>query len=548
MPMRLTHLVATAAIAALLASCTANEAMDTVDVDLKKVSSKVNYQLSGKIVQKMQAMSMAKDSPIMLRIFKEEGVLEVWKANSSNRFEMLRQYKICAWSGKLGPKVKEGDRQAPEGFYPISPGQMNPNSSYYLAINTGFPNRFDQANGRFGTNLMIHGACSSSGCYSMTDEQMQEIFALSRDAYKGGQQAIQLQALPFRMTAENMARHKNSPNIEFWNMLKPGYDQFEISKRPPEVNICEKKYVFNQQTDGKFSPTGQCPAMSTPAAMQGALAAAKATKKLDGMVWYEPTEAERKAIVAKQRVGKELAYAPTGTSLDAGKLMKVADLEKQQARRAELEEAKKAIEIQQAELEKSTRNGKSVPVPAENPLPRPVETVSVEQAATKKGLFGGLFSKSGDNAQQLQPAAAAPVDADQQPAMVATARASNAETAQKPLEAAKQGTAIIEAAPVAQPELAPAKKGFWGSLFAKGGNDARTLQPAAAAPAEVAAQQPADQKPVAATAQPAVSETAKTPGNAAAQATAVTATAPVAEQVVAEQQPQKRPFWKLWGN
>jgi len=567
--MRLTHLVATAAIAALLAGCTANEAMDTVDVDLKKVSSKVNYQLSGKIVQKMQAMSMAKESPIMLRIFKEEGVLEVWKANASNRFEMLRQYKICAWSGKLGPKVKEGDRQAPEGFYPIAPGQMNPHSSYYLAINTGYPNRFDQANGRHGSNLMIHGACSSSGCYSMTDEQMQEIFALARDAYKGGQQAVQLQALPFRMTAENMARHRNSPNIDFWNMLKPGYDQFEITKRPPEVNICEKKYVFNQQTDGKFSPTGPCPAMSTPAVMQGALAAynkkynedyAKAIKKLDGMVWYEPSEAERKAIVAKQRVGKELAYAPTGTSLDAGKLMKVADLEKQETRRRELEEAKKAIDIQKAELEKSTRNGKNVPVPAENPLPRPVETASVEQSATKKSFWGGLFSNNGDDAQKLHPVAAATGDAAQQPATVATAPAAGAETTQKPVEAATQATATTVSAPVAGQVVAgqaPASKGFWGRLFSRNGDDARKPEPLGATPADIAIQQPAGQKTVAdtaqrpaavATAQPAATETAQKPAEAAVQATATTETAPATEQVVAEQQPKKRPFWKLWGN
>ncbi len=567
LPMRLTHLVATAAIAALLAGCTANEAMDTVDVDLKKVSSKVNYQLSGKIVQKMQAMSMAKESPIMLRIFKEEGVLEVWKANASNRFEMLRQYKICAWSGKLGPKVKEGDRQAPEGFYPIAPGQMNPNSSYYLAINTGFPNRFDQANGRYGTNLMIHGACSSSGCYSMTDEQMQEIFALARDAYKGGQQAIQLQALPFRMTAENMARHRNSPNIDFWNMLKPGYDQFEITKRPPEINICEKKYVFNQQTDGKFSPTGPCPAMSTPAVMQGALAAynkkynedyAKAMKKLDGMVWYEPSEAERKAIVAKQRVGKELAYAPTGTSLDAGKLMKVADLEKQEARRAELEEAKKAIEIQKAELEKTTRNGKSVPVPAENPLPRPVETASVEQTA-RKSFWGGLFSKGSDDAQKLQPAAAAPVDAAQQSAAVATARPAVGETPRKPAEAAAQAAAATEAAPVAEQAVtvqAPAGKGFWGRLFSKDSADARKPELVGAASADIAIQQPAEQPATGAVQQQAavaatpaaVAKTAQKPAEAAAQATTATQGAPLAEQVVAEQQPNNRPFWKLWGN
>lgn len=399
--MRLTHILATATVALILAGCTTEEVVDSVDVDLKKVSSKVNYELSGKIVQKMQAMSMAKTSPIMLRIFKEEGALEVWKANTANRFEKLREYKICAWSGKLGPKVKEGDRQAPEGYYPLAPGQLNPNSSYYLAINTGFPNQFDRANGRFGTNLMIHGACSSSGCYSMTDEQMQEIFALARDAFKGGQTTIQLQALPFRMTAENMARHRNSPNFEFWKNLKEGYDQFEITKRPPEFAVCDKKYVFNKSVTGRMNPTGQCPALSTPPSMEVALASynktydlnyQKAIKKLDGLVWYEPTEAERKAVVAKQRAGRELAYAPTGTSLDAGKLMKVADLEKQEARRAEIEEARKAIEIQTAALEKSTRAGKSVPIPQENPLPRPVEQIA--SAPTPQGGFwGGLFKK-----------------------------------------------------------------------------------------------------------------------------------------------------------
>jgi murein L,D-transpeptidase YafK len=399
--MRLTHILATAAVALILAGCTTEEVVDSVDVDLKKVSSKVNYELSGKIVQKMQAMNMAKTSPIMLRIFKEEGALEVWKANTSNRFEKLREYKICAWSGKLGPKVKEGDRQAPEGYYPLAPGQLNPNSSYYLAINTGFPNQYDRANGRFGTNLMIHGACSSSGCYSMTDEQMQEIFALARDAFKGGQTTIQLQALPFRMTAENMARHRTSPNFEFWKNLKEGYDQFEITKRPPEFAVCDKKYVFNKSVAGRMNPTGQCPALSTPPSMELALASYnkkydldydKAMKKLDGLVWYEPTEAERKAVVAKQRAGRDLAYAPTGTSLDAGKLMKVADLEKQEARRAELEEAKKAIEIQTAALEKSTRDGKSVPIPQENPMSRPVEQMA-SAPATQGGFWGSLFKK-----------------------------------------------------------------------------------------------------------------------------------------------------------
>src|SRR6218665_1260094 len=192
--MRLTVLAAVSLLAVAAAGCT-NETLDTfdkVDVDLKRVSSKTSYQLSSAVLSKMSSMNIDRASPIMLRIFKEEGRLEVWKADRSNRFQQVRSYKICAWSGKLGPKTKEGDRQAPEGFYPLSKANINPNSNYYLAINTGFPNSYDRAQKASGTNLMIHGACSSSGCYSMTDEQMLEIFAFARDAFGGGQSSIQL--------------------------------------------------------------------------------------------------------------------------------------------------------------------------------------------------------------------------------------------------------------------------------------------------------------------------------------------------------------------
>ena len=271
--------------------------------------------------------------------------MESLKANQNNRFEVIADYKICAWSGRLGPKVKEGDRQAPEGFYMLTPANLNPNSKYYLAINTGFPNRYDQANGRSGSNLMIHGACSSSGCYSMTDEQVLEIYAFARDAFKGGQTSVQLQAFPFRMTAENMVRHRDNPNYDFWKMVKVGYDHFEVTKRPPEVAVCEKKYVFNQQLDGsgKFGPaTAACPPMSTPPALASALtsygktyevAYQKAVDKFEGKVWYEPTEAERKAVVAAKRKGRELAYAPTGTSLEAGKLMSEAEFKEMMEKR-----------------------------------------------------------------------------------------------------------------------------------------------------------------------------------------------------------------------
>lgn len=328
--MRLRHIALLACTALMLAGC--NETLETVERDVSHVKNKVDYPLSASILAEMDKKNMDRNAPILIRIFKEEGKLEIWKAKRDNRFDVIASYDICAWSGKLGPKIKEGDRQAPEGFYNLTPGHLNPNSNYYLAINTGFPNRYDQANGRNGTNLMIHGACSSSGCYSMTDAQVLEIYGFARDAFKGGQKTVQLQALPFRMTAENMARHRNSEHFEFWKMLKVGYDNFEVTKRPPEVNVCEKKYVFNQQLEGgQFNASATCPKMSTPPALASALASyektydlayTKAAKKLDGMVWYDPSEAERKALVAEKRKGREPAYAPTGSALKAGKLMK----------------------------------------------------------------------------------------------------------------------------------------------------------------------------------------------------------------------------------
>ena len=78
-------------------------------------------------------------------------------------------YPICLWSGRLGPKLREGDRQAPEGFYTVSAEQLNPNSRWHRSFSLGFPNAFDQAHGRTGSFIMVHGGCPSIGCYAMTD-------------------------------------------------------------------------------------------------------------------------------------------------------------------------------------------------------------------------------------------------------------------------------------------------------------------------------------------------------------------------------------------
>jgi murein L,D-transpeptidase YafK len=234
--------------------------------------------LSPQTVVLIEQKGMAKDSPILLRLFKEESELEVWKQNREGRFEILKRYPICRWSGELGPKIREGDRQAPEGFYSITPELMNPRSSFYLAFNMGFPNEFDRALGRTGAFLMIHGDCSSRGCYAMTDEQIQEIFALGREAFDGGQLAFQVQAYPFRMTAANMARHRNSPHLAFWRMLKEGNDHFEISRRQPKVDVCEKRYVFDAllvDPSKPFDPLRPCPAYEAPDEIAKAVTAKK---------------------------------------------------------------------------------------------------------------------------------------------------------------------------------------------------------------------------------------------------------------------------------
>jgi murein L,D-transpeptidase YafK len=258
-------LITSAALAAsvLLAGC------DTDEITLA-TNAKANQPVPPKLIAAMLEKDMDMQSPILIRLFKEEAELEVWKQDRSGRFALLKTYPICRWSGDLGPKVREGDRQAPEGFYSISPAQMNPQSAYYLSFNTGYPNAYDRALGHSGSELMVHGDCSSRGCYAMTDEQIAEIYSLGRESFFGGQRAFQFGAFPFRMTPVNMAKHRNNPNMPFWKMIKEGYDHFEVTRQEPKVDFCEKKYVFDaaRPPDAKHDPVFQasakCPAYVIP--------------------------------------------------------------------------------------------------------------------------------------------------------------------------------------------------------------------------------------------------------------------------------------------
>ncbi len=192
----------------------------------------------------MAARNTTAAAPILIRAYKKEAELEVWKQARDGRFVHLKTFPICRWSGQLGPKTRQGDRQVPEGFYMVGPRQMNPNSAYYLSFDIGYPNAYDRAHGGSGAYLMVHGTCSSAGCFAMTDKAVGEIYAIAREALAAGQPAFQFQSYPFRMTAENMARHRSDPNIAFWRQLKEGSDRFEAIREEPAVGVSDGRYVF----------------------------------------------------------------------------------------------------------------------------------------------------------------------------------------------------------------------------------------------------------------------------------------------------------------
>jgi murein L,D-transpeptidase YafK len=188
-------------------------------------------------------------NPVFLRIYKEPLEFEVWmQPKPEDEFVLFKTYKICRSSGELGPKLKEGDGQAPEGFYFVGPRQMNPRSNYHLAFDLGFPNAYDRHHQRTGSHLMVHGNCVSIGCFAMTDEGIEEIYTLAETALRKGQRFFRVHVFPFRMSDERMDRETEAGAkwLDFWANLKEGYDYFEMVRRPPNVTVKDGKYWFGE--------------------------------------------------------------------------------------------------------------------------------------------------------------------------------------------------------------------------------------------------------------------------------------------------------------
>ena len=238
-------------------------ALSLAGCDDSSQNARASKPVPAATIAQMNKIRSDQHAATLIRTFKKEAEFEVWKQKPDGTYAYLKTFPMCRWSGQLGPKVREGDRQVPEGFYGVTPAQMNPNSSYYLSFNVGYPNALDRSLGHTGGAIMVHGICSSAGCYSMTDAQIAEIYAIARESFAGGQRSIQMQSYPFRMTAENLAKHRLDPNMAFWRNLKEGSDHFEITKTEPAVGVCGRHYVFDaKSTDGSaIEAASQCPAL-----------------------------------------------------------------------------------------------------------------------------------------------------------------------------------------------------------------------------------------------------------------------------------------------
>jgi murein L,D-transpeptidase YafK len=205
------------------------------------------------------ASGFKKGMPVYVRIFKTEGVLELWLKRGAN-YALYKSYPVCKWSGQLGPKTRQADYQSPEGFYSVSARQLNPNSHYHLAFDIGYPNAYDRRHGSTGSAVMVHGDCKSVGCFAMTNNGIDEIYGIVEAALRAGQHEVPVHIFPFRMSDDAIARESSpkafmafiastnpSPQRDwsaFWRNLKEGYDMFERSHVPPVAYACGDRYDF----------------------------------------------------------------------------------------------------------------------------------------------------------------------------------------------------------------------------------------------------------------------------------------------------------------
>ena len=248
-----------AALALILAACSSRTP------ETQRDSRLIRRPPNPTLQDRLEARGFRFGAPAFIRIFKKEEVLEVWLQKDSGEYALFLDYPICIYSGELGPKTREGDKQSPEGFYTVGREAMNPNSQYHLSFNLGYPNAYDRAHGYSGSLLMVHGKCVSIGCYAMGDRQIEEIYTLVGAALQRGQPFVRVHAFPFRMTDANLAAYSEHRWYDFSRMLKPGYDYFERYHQPPDIDVIGGQYALSGRNPHPAVRPGELPpGRSTP--------------------------------------------------------------------------------------------------------------------------------------------------------------------------------------------------------------------------------------------------------------------------------------------
>jgi murein L,D-transpeptidase YafK len=214
----------------------------------------------------LQAAGFELGAPAFIRIFKADSSLELWMLRRG-RFELFKTYTICKWSGALGPKLREGDKQSPEGVYFITGDDLIVNARWHRAMNVGYPNARDNALGLTGSDILIHGKCTSIGCFALTDDVVQDVYEVVDAALDAGQPRIPVHIFPFQLTREKLAGVAGDEWADFWHELKRGHDLFLRDRLPPRTFVCNGRYAFQSRRERMVSLSGNpvCTTITRPA-------------------------------------------------------------------------------------------------------------------------------------------------------------------------------------------------------------------------------------------------------------------------------------------
>ena len=219
---------------------------------------------------RISAMGINLGASTLIRIFKAESELEIWM-HKDGVYVHFATYPICYWSGTSGPKLREGDRQTPEGFYTITSDQLHRGGRWPRSLDIGFPNTYDRTHHRTGSHILVHGGCNSVGCFAVTDAVNTEIYDIVSASLRLDTLHVPVHVFPFRMSEENLIAHASDPWIEFWRNLKQGYDSFERTRLPPRMSVCGRSYQVADAVPGeghRSAPLTHCPsAISVPRAI-----------------------------------------------------------------------------------------------------------------------------------------------------------------------------------------------------------------------------------------------------------------------------------------